>query len=257
VAFGIRRRRGAGVRPANKSRLTQLDRQAYASQQDRPRRYSSRTVLVCSWSPWLPNDRHATNVRFARSGRSKLCAIITPSQGKSLPVLVATRAIYSGLISPPTASVKAELYIAYGTHPRQTIDIHATSGSKRKTVLLYVPGGGFTAGDKRIDDVFYANLANWFASEGLVAVNMYYRLAPDHVWPAGPEDVTSVLGWIAANIEGYGGDPDNIVVFGQSAGATHVATSLCHPELNRIPAGVRGVVLASGMYRIGPLIVTL
>jgi acetyl esterase/lipase len=79
---------------------------------------------------------------------------------------------------------------------------------------------------------------------------MNYRLAPDHVWPSGAEDVGSVLAWIAANISRHGGDPNHILLFGQSAGATHVATFLYHLKIFTPTAGIRGAVLASGLYRM-------
>lgn len=165
-------------------------------------------------------------------------------------VLAATRALYAGRIAPPSSSIRSEYDIAYGPDPRQTLDIYSEQGSTAKPVLLYVPGGGFTGGDKRMDDTFYGNLARWFAAEGFVVVTMNYRLAPDHVWPAGAEDVGSALAWISANIGRHGGDPSSILVFGQSAGATHVSTCLYHPDINKPIAGIKGAVLASGLYRM-------
>jgi len=166
-------------------------------------------------------------------------------------VLAATRALYAGQIAPPSPAIRAEYDIAYGPDARQTLDIYSEhGGGPAKPVLLYVPGGGFTGGDKRLDDTFYGNLARWFAAEGFVVVTMNYRLAPDHVWPSGAEDVGSALAWITANIGTRGGDPDRILLFGQSAGATHVATSLYHPKIATPTSGVRGAVLASGLYRM-------
>ena len=165
-------------------------------------------------------------------------------------IAAATRALYAGLIAPPAEKIRTDYDIPYGEHPRQTLDVYSVGGSTPKPVLLFVPGGGFVRGDKRADDVFYGNLARWFAAEGFVAITMNYRLAPDHVWPSGAQDVGSALGWIKANISRHGGDPDNILVLGQSAGATHVSTFLYHPKLFTPIAGIRGAVLASGMYRM-------
>ena len=175
---------------------------------------------------------------------AKLGAQFNPS------ILAATRALYEGQIAPPSGAVHADYDIAYGPDPRQTLDVYSERGGTPKPVLLYVPGGGFTGGDKRIDDTFYGNLARWFAAEGFVVVTMNYRLAPDHVWPSGAQDVGSALAWITANISRHGGDPGNILLFGQSAGATHVATFLYHPKIFTPIAGIRGAVLASGPYRM-------
>jgi acetyl esterase/lipase len=165
-------------------------------------------------------------------------------------ILAATRAMYAGAIMPPSAAIHTDYDIAYGAHARQTLDVYSEGTNSLRPVLLFVPGGGFTGGDKRMDETFYGNLARWFAAKGFVVVTMNYRLAPDHVWPSGAQDVGSVLGWIKANISRHGGDPNNILVFGQSAGATHVSTFLYHPRMFTPIAGLRGAVLASGFYRM-------
>jgi acetyl esterase/lipase len=165
-------------------------------------------------------------------------------------ILAATRALYEGQIAPPSGAVHADYDIAYGPDARQTLDVYSERSDTLRPVLLYVPGGGFTGGDKRMDDTFYGNVARWFAAEGFVVVTMNYRLAPDHAWPSGAQDVGSALAWISANIRRHGGDPGNILLFGQSAGATHVTTFLYHPKIFMPTAGIRGAVLASGLYRM-------
>ena len=57
----------------------------------------------------------------------------------------------------------------------------------------------------------------------MVGVTMTYRLAPQHQWPAGAQDVGQAVAWVAQNIGEYGGDPSRVVLAGHSAGATHVA----------------------------------
>ena len=165
-------------------------------------------------------------------------------------ILAATRAMYADIIEPPSVPVHAEFDIAYGSDIRQTLDIYVVKSDRPKPVLLYVPGGGFVGGDKRGDVTFYGNLARWFAAEGFVVATMNYRLAPDHAWPAGAEDVAAGLGWIASHIGKHGGDPANIMVFGQSAGATHVSTALFHPHIKQPWHGLKGAVLSSGLYRM-------
>jgi alpha/beta hydrolase fold len=46
----------------------------------------------------------------------------------------------------------------------------------------------------------------------MVGVTMNYRLAPDDLWPAGAEDVGTVVKWLSSNLDTYGGDPGRIVV---------------------------------------------
>src|ERR1700744_2096090 len=98
----------------------------------------------------------------------------------NLDILATTRALYAAVIAPLSTEIRTEYDIAYGEDVRQTLDIYSAGGDIPKPVLLFVPGGAFVGGDKRLDDIFYANLAGWFAGEGFVVVTMNYRLAPDH-----------------------------------------------------------------------------
>lgn len=139
--------------------------------------------------------------------------------------------------------------LAYGPHPRHRLDVHADGepAEALAPVFVFVHGGGFVAGDKHHPGTpSYDLVGAWAARHGWVGVNMTYRLAPEVRWPAGAADVGAAVAWLRGNIAGYGGDPDRIVVAGNSAGAVHVADYAAGRggSLN----GVRGVVLISGTY---------
>ncbi|MBN1239696.1 MAG: alpha/beta hydrolase, partial [Gammaproteobacteria bacterium] len=87
--------------------------------------------------------------------------------------------------------------------------------------------------------------------EGFVGVNINYRLAPQHVWPSGIDDLTALTDWLEANIAGYGGDPGSVVLWGHSAGAAHVADYLAHAATSGREPKVAGAVLTSGFYDLG------
>lgn len=112
-------------------------------------------------------------------------------------------------------------------------------------VVVYVHGGGFVRGNRHSS----RNVSDYFASLGLVGVNVTYRLAPEAKWPAGSQDVARAVDWVRANIREHGGDPAQIYVIGKSAGAFHVAEFALRPSIagDNGPA-VRGVVLISGTY---------
>lgn len=136
--------------------------------------------------------------------------------------------------------------IPYGEHPRQVLDL-CTPGARGRPVVLFVPGGGFTAGDK----AFYAHVPAFFARNGWTAAAMNYRLAPEAPWPSGSEDVARALDWLAGNGASHGGDVSRIFVVGQSAGAAHTAGALFDASLRpRCHASVRKAVLMSGFYRM-------
>ena len=117
-------------------------------------------------------------------------------------------------------------------------------------VILFVHGGGFVRGDKSTPGTPHnENVGLWACRSGMVGVTMNYRLAPEHRWPAGAQDVAAAVAWLRANVAEHGGDPERIVLVGSSAGATHIAGYAAMPELHPDgEPGVRGLVLLSGAY---------
>ncbi len=85
-------------------------------------------------------------------------------------------------------------------------------------VVLYVHGGGFRILSKDSHWV----MALMFARRGYLVVNINYRLAPEHPYPAALEDCAAAYEWVVENAERYGGDPSKLVLAGESAGANLV-----------------------------------
>jgi acetyl esterase len=83
-------------------------------------------------------------------------------------------------------------------------------------VLLYVHGGGFVIGDLQSHDTVCRTLCH-LAQRVVVAVD--YRLAPEHPFPAAPDDVEATLRWVCSHAESLGGEANNIAIAGDSAGA--------------------------------------
>lgn len=153
----------------------------------------------------------------------------------------------------PYTGVTVVRDIKYGPAERNLLDVFTADGaSGSRPVLVFVHGGGFTGGNKSTPgSPFYDNVPLWAARNGLVGVNMTYRLAPQHPWPAGPEDVGATLRWVTDNIAQYGGDPAKTVLFGHSAGATHAGTYAAMPQFQG-PKGIAiaGLILTSGIYDV-------
>ncbi|RVU04086.1 alpha/beta hydrolase [Novosphingobium umbonatum] len=179
-------------------------------------------------------------------------AIAAMGQGLGPVVLEQCRALYEAEQQALVAQVPlAARDLAYGPHERHRLDLYGAVENGLKPVLLFVHGGGFVLGDK--GDTGWANAAvgRWAATQGWIGAVMNYRLAPDHLWPAGSEDVGAALDYLRAHVADHGGDPERIVVMGTSAGAVHVSGFLRlradHGDL------VRGAVLLSGLYGYEPI----
>src|ERR1700761_116047 len=143
--------------------------------------------------------------------------------------------------------------LTYGEHERHRLDVHTGDepAGDLAPVFFFVHGGGFVRGDKHQPGTpAYDMVGAWAVRHGWVGVNMTYRYAPEVTWPAGAQDVAAAVGWIRENIAAYGGDPDRIVVAGNSAGATHVADFVAGHGGDL--AGVVGAALISGIYTARP-----
>ena len=112
-------------------------------------------------------------------------------------------------------------------------------GTKGLPVMVYVHGGGFVIGSGAAT----AFDGTSFARDGVVLVTLNYRLGAEGFLALsggstnlGLRDQLAALRWVRDNIAGFGGDPDNVTVFGESAGGTSVALLLRSP-------------LATGLFR--------
>lgn len=164
----------------------------------------------------------------------------------------ATAAVYASVREKePYRGVRVQRDLNYGPHTRHKLDVFLPERVVApRPALIYVHGGGYVAGDKRENGSFYYdNVMLWAVRNGMVGVNMTYRLAPDFPWPAGAEDVASGVRWVRANIAAQGGNPDRIFLVGHSVGATHASSYAVMPQFHgREGHGLRGMVLISGTY---------
>ena len=130
----------------------------------------------------------------------------------------------------------------------------------RRPVLVWLHGGGYAAGSA-IEHIAYDG-ANMSRLGDAVVVSINHRLnilgyfdlsdfgdEYANSGNAGGDDIIAALRWVRDNIAAFGGDPDNVTVFGQSGGGAKVTTLLQSPEADGLYA--KGCIL-SGV--IGPVL---
>lgn len=135
--------------------------------------------------------------------------------------------------------------LPYGEHQRQRMDVYfPQTPSSKRPVLLFFHGGGFIRGDKSDR----SNLGWWGAAQGFVTVLANYRLAPEAQWPSGPEDVVAACQRLGEICSDFGGDPNAIVLAGESAGSAHVAAAALIRSFQPNSWKIAGAFLLSGPY---------
>jgi para-nitrobenzyl esterase len=116
------------------------------------------------------------------------------------------------------------------------------AGAKKAPVMVWIHGGAFRfgSGSARV----YSGVD--FAKDGVILVSINYRLgalgffahpaltreakADAPLGNYGVMDQIAALAWVKRNIAAFGGDPDNVTVFGESAGGSSVLTLLTAPS---------------------------
>ncbi len=112
---------------------------------------------------------------------------------------------------------------------------------KKRPVMVWLHGGGYTAGSAQVEDVYDGE--NLSRKGDVVVVSINHRLnslgfldlsAYDKKFSGnnGMLDIIAALRWIHENIAQFGGDPDNVTVFGQSGGGAKILTLTAMPAAN-------------------------
>jgi para-nitrobenzyl esterase len=129
------------------------------------------------------------------------------------------------------------------------LNVWRPPGGKNLPVLFHIHGGGFFGGSGNGDYTLLANTGH----EVVVSIN--YRLGifgflansalGTHSGNYGLQDQQAALRWVQDNIGAFGGDPDNVTIFGESAGGS----SVCHQIASPAAAGLFDKAIStSGEY---------
>jgi len=137
----------------------------------------------------------------------------------------------------------------------------AVGDGRKRPVIVWLHGGGFTAGNGIEQDGYSGeNLARF---GDVVFCSLNHRLGPlgyCHLAAVGGEpfavsgnvgmlDIVQALEWVRDNIEGFGGDPGNVTIIGQSGGGAKVCALTAMPGAKGLFH--KAVVLSGASLRMG------
>jgi acetyl esterase len=155
----------------------------------------------------------------------------------------------------PEDGVTVRSGISYGPHARQTIDLFTPDDRHtRRAAVVFVHGGAFLDGHPNRTTEIYSNVLRYFARNGIVGINMGYRLAGDAKYPGATEDIASVIKWVQEHADEIGVDASKIFLMGHSAGAAHAGSYAYNRRLQPASGpGIAGFIVVSGRVRVETL----
>jgi acetyl esterase len=141
---------------------------------------------------------------------------------ESLPVAQAREFLRALFIpgGPREAIKKVENRVIDAGNGRLPVRIFTPDAAGPLPILVFFHGGGWVLGDCESYDIPCRALAN---GAGCIVVSVEYRLAPEHKFPAAPEDCYAAAVWTVRNAGSIGGDPARVAIGGDSAGGNLAA----------------------------------
>lgn len=157
------------------------------------------------------------------------------------PVILRKAVRESSIVLPPAldspvASVKDRTIAGPGGP--LALRIYTPDGTGPFGVVVYLHGGGYVVGDLDTQDMIARALCSW---SGAIVVSVDYRLAPEHPFPAAPDDAWAAFQWVATHAAELGGDPGRLALAGDSAGGNLAAAAALRSVDNGGP-GLRALV---------------
>jgi acetyl esterase len=142
----------------------------------------------------------------------------------TLPVAVTRRVRREGggIFPPPVFLPRARDLVIPSRAGDLRLRVVVPEGATRG-VYLHIHGGGWTLGSADLQDNELAQMAD---ATGLAVVSVEYRLAPEHPFPAAPDDCEDAARWLIDRGVKELGAPARFAIGGESAGAHLAALTL-------------------------------
>jgi acetyl esterase/lipase len=195
-------------------------------------------------SPFDPRAIDPETLEIAARVEAAL-AQSTPAYETSVAQIRSSANPSAQLSRPDPPSARARSHDIAGPGGPLNLRIVAPSSAARG-VYMYFHGGGWVRGSNDTHDAFLEHLAD---NHGLVAISVAYRLAPDHPYPAAPDDCEAAALWaLDQGVREFG--VDGLILAGDSAGGHLAAVTALRLRARGHAARLRGLALAYGLYEL-------
>ena len=143
----------------------------------------------------------------------------------------------------PVKSARARAILITGRDGNE-ISLRVIAPDVVRGVYLHFHGGGWVLGASDLQDPMLERIAD---NTGLVVVSVEYRLAPEHPYPAGPDDCESAAAWLIKNAKAEFGT-DVMTIGGESAGGHLAALTILRMRDRYGYTGFRGANFVYGVF---------
>jgi acetyl esterase len=202
------------------------------------------SLIDAELAPYVEESRVFYAARAASRGTDSQPDPSTPEGLQEARALEETRAIGAASATSPGVQVVEALAEVAG---RQVpVRILAPESGTARGVYLDMHGGGFYMGLAERGDAYNGRLAH---ALGIAVVSVDYRLAPEHPWPAAPEDCETAALWLLEVAEARFGTT-RLAIGGVSAGAMLAMTTLLRLRDRDVVDRFAGAALQFGTYDV-------
>jgi acetyl esterase len=182
--------------------------------------------------------------RNANEMLEKLLAQTPPLNAQTPQAIRAARDSGQGAFGPIVRLPQAETRVIRGPAGEIPLRVLRPKSGEVRGVYLHIHGGGHALGSHDGQDVMLDAIAN-AASAAVVSVG--YRLAPEHPYPAGPDDCEAAAVWVLENARREFGS-ERLAIGGESAGAHLSAVTAIRMRDRHHETPFRGANLVYGIY---------
>jgi acetyl esterase/lipase len=151
-----------------------------------------------------------------------------------------------GPFPAPVMSERARTLTITGKDGNEIL-LRVIAPAEPRGIYLHLHGGGWVLGGADLQDPMLERIAD---NTGQAAVAVEYRLAPEHPYPAGPDDCEAAALWLAENGEREFGT-DVLTIGGESAGGHLTAVTLLRLRDRHGYTGFRGANIVYGAFDLG------